>query len=72
MFDPIHPKGGGTSGESELPDDNGLYGTIANNPGDTNTITLPTLAQYQGGVLTFISDDSATIRSFIKNIAGDK
>ncbi len=72
MFDPIHPKGGGTSGESELPDDNGLYNTIANNPDqDTGITTLPTLAQYQGGVLTFISKDSATIRSFIKNIAGD-
>jgi len=72
MFDPIHPKGGGTSGESELPDDNGLYNTIANNPDQgTGTTTLPTLAQYQGGVLTFISKDSATIRSFIKNIAGD-
>ena len=73
MFDPINPKGSGTSGETELPDDNGLYDTIANNPTQgTGTITLPTLAQYQGGVLTFISEDSASIRSFIKNIAGDK
>ena len=73
MFDPINPKGSGTSGETELPDDNGLYDTIVNNPNQgTGTISLPTLAQYQGGVLTFISEDSASIRSFVKNIAGDK